>query len=114
MPANIGKSRPPEFVIVGSGIAGLAAAETLRQRIAPANISMISEETHHFSSRPGLAYLLRGDIPERLLYVRTPEDLRALNLNRINALVKELTCDRRELVLSDGQRLRYDRLLLAT
>ncbi|OAI47184.1 hypothetical protein AYO44_10040 [Planctomycetaceae bacterium SCGC AG-212-F19] len=111
---NKAKSRPPEFVIIGSGIAGLAAAETLRQRIPHSNISMISEESHNFYSRPGLAYLLRGDIPERLLYVRTPEDLRALNINRINALVKEVVCDKQELVLANGQRLRYDRLLLAT
>jgi NAD(P)H-nitrite reductase large subunit len=104
----------PEYVIIGSGIAGLAAAETLRQRIPEARITLVSEEPHNFYSRPGLAYFLRGDIPERLLYIRSREDLRALNIIRVNSLVKELACEKRELLLANGERLRYDRLLLAT
>src|SRR5262245_3366817 len=101
MSPNIAKARPCAYVIVGSGIAGLAAAETLREREPRAAITMISEESHNFYSRPGLAYLLRGDIPEKLLYIRTRDDLRALNVQRIDALVKELRCDQRELVLTD-------------
>jgi NAD(P)H-nitrite reductase large subunit len=104
----------PHYVIVGSGIAGLCAAEALRQRDARAAITMISEEAHNFYSRPGLAYLLRGDIPEKQLYVRTADDLRALNIQRLTARVQELAPDRHEVILTGGQRVRYDRLLLAT
>ena len=107
------KARPVQYVIVGSGIAGLAAAETLRTRQPQAPITMISEEPHNFYSRPGLAYLLRGDIPEKQLFIRTRDDLRGLNLQRIHARVTHLACDRRELVLANGQRVPYDRLLLA-
>jgi NAD(P)H-nitrite reductase large subunit len=102
------------YAIVGSGIAGLAAAEAIRQRDPPAVITMISEEAHNFYSRPGLAYLLRGDIPEKQLFVRTSHDLHALNVNRINARVEELLADPHEIVLTGGRRARYDRLLLAT
>lgn len=101
-------------VIVGSGIAGLAAAEALRQHDPQAAITMVSEEAHEFYSRPGLAYLLRGDIPEKQLYIRNSADLRALNVQRINARVEELHCPGHELVLANGKRLRYDRLLVAT
>jgi NAD(P)H-nitrite reductase large subunit len=101
-----------QHVIIGSGIAGLSAAETLRLRDPSAAITMISEEAHDFYSRPGLAYLLRGDIPEKQLYVRTREDLQALAIRRVAACVQQIICDRQELVLSDGQRVRYDRLLL--
>src|SRR6266849_5472400 len=102
MPPQYAKARPPHDVIVGSGIGGLAAAEALRQREPRAVISMISEEVHNFYSRPGLAYLLRGDVPEKQLFVRTPDDLRALQVNRIAARVEQLLCDRHELLLSDG------------
>jgi len=102
------------YVIVGSGIAGLSAAETIRARVPDAAITMVSEETHNFYSRPGLAYLLRGDIPEKQLFIRTREDLHRLRLQRIHSRVEQLLCDRQELVLSGGKRLRYDRLLLAT
>lgn len=104
---------PQHYVMVGSGIASLAAAEALREREPHALISMISEEAHNFYSRPGLAYLLRGDIPEKQLWVRTADDLRALNLKRIAARVHQVACARHEVILDDGRRVRYDRLLLA-
>jgi NAD(P)H-nitrite reductase large subunit len=104
---------PIHHVIVGSGIAGLTAAETLRARDPQASITMIGEEAHNFYSRPGLAYLLRGDIPEKQLYIRNHDDLRTLNINRINARVEQLLGNQHELILSTGQRMRYDRVLLA-
>jgi len=114
MPVKVATARPPQYVIVGSGIAGLAAAEALREHQPKAAITMVSEEAHNFYSRPGLAYLLRGDIPEKQLFIRSRDDLRGLNLNRIHAGVERLACDRRELILTGGRRLPYDRLLLAT
>ena len=101
------------YVIVGSGIAGLAAAERLRHDDPAGTIMMISEEPHGFYSRPGLAYLLRGDIPERQLAIRTPADLEALRLHRITARVEQLLPESHELILADGRRQPYERLLLA-
>src|SRR5436309_13326192 len=104
----------PHHVIVGSGIAGLCAAEVLRQRQPESAIVMVSEEAHDFYSRPGLAYLLRGDIPEKQLHVRNRDDLRALNVTRVTARVERPAPDRHEVVLPGGKHLHYDRLLLAT
>ena len=105
---------PPRYVVIGSGIAGLAAAEAMRQRVPGAQITMFSDEPHPFYSRPGLAYLLRGDIPEKQLWIRRPEDLAALRLQRVHALVDTIDFLRREVVLLGGHRFRYDRLLIAT
>lgn len=105
---------PSHHVIIGSGIAGLSAAEAIRERQPEARISLVSEEPHEPYSRPGLAYLLRGDIPESQLRIRPPEAMRSLALQRINALVERLDCARQELSLEGGKRLGYDRLLLAT
>jgi NAD(P)H-nitrite reductase large subunit len=105
---------PHHYAIVGSGIAGISAAEALRQHEPAADITMISEEAHEFYSRPGLAYLLRGDIPEKQLHIRTREDLRALKLRRMTGRVDQLLGDRHELLLNGNRTLRYDRVLLAT
>src|SRR5258708_4554197 len=67
---------PHHYVIVGSGIAGLCAAESLREHDPKAVISMVSEEPHNFYSRPGLAYFLRNDFPEKQLTIRTADDVR--------------------------------------
>jgi NAD(P)H-nitrite reductase large subunit len=104
---------PLRYLIIGSGIAGLSAAEALRRGDAQAAITMISEEAHPFYSRPGLAYLLRGDIPEKLLYVRSSQDLKALSVQRITACVQQLLVQQQEVILAGGKRVQYDRLLLA-
>mgnify|MGYP003348744190 CR=1 FL=1 len=62
------------YVLVGSGIAAVAAAEAIRERDPSGRITMVSLEPHPFYSRPGLAYLLRGDIPEKQLAVRSPDE----------------------------------------
>ena len=102
-------------VIIGSGIAGLVAAENIRATLKDnAAITMISEEEHAFYSRPGLAYLLRGDIPERQLFIRGRDELSALNVQRITGRVTAIDTSRHALVTDDGRSVRYDRLLLAT
>jgi NAD(P)H-nitrite reductase large subunit len=105
---------PTHHVIIGSGIAGLCAAESLRQHDPTSIISLISEEPHDFYSRPGLAYFLRNDFPERQLSIRTADDIAAINLQRIHGRVEQLLHDKHEVVLKDGKHVRYDRLLLAT
>ena len=100
-------------LIVGSGIAGLAAAEAIRGADAGARITLVSQEPHPFYSRPGLAYLLTGDVPERQLTVRTPAELRELRLERVSGRVASIHPDAHEVALATGERLPYDRLLLA-
>ncbi len=102
------------FLMVGSGIAALAAAEEVRRRVPRASITMVSEEPHDFYSRPGLAYLLRKDVPEKQLFIRTPEDLRALKLHRLHARVEQLLCNEHLVVLTSSEQVPFDRLLLAT
>ncbi|MBN8627227.1 MAG: FAD-dependent oxidoreductase, partial [Planctomycetes bacterium] len=105
---------PGHHVIIGSGIAGLTAAETIRTHDPAATITMIGDEPHEFYSRPGLAYLLRGDVPERQLFLRTAADIRSLRITQITARVDQLITAQHFIVLSDGRRLTYDRLLVAT
>ncbi len=105
---------PLRYVIVGSGIAGLSAAETIRQIDPHGSVALVSEESHRFYSRPGLAYLLRGDIPQWQLFIREPAEIKSLRLERINAGVASLDLAAHQLTCFDGRQIVYDRLLLAT
>lgn len=102
------------YLIIGSSIAGVSAAEAIRECDAAAAISIVSEEAPGLYSRPGLAYLLRGDIPEKLLAARTPDDVRQLRADTIHARADQLRPAQHQVVLANGRTLTYDCLLLAT
>lgn len=101
-------------VLVGSGIAALSAAESIRSADPRARITLVSQESGGFYSRPGLAYLLTGEVPEAQLRIRTDAEVDALRLERIEGTATRLSPDRHELELADGRTIVYDRLLLAT
>jgi nitrite reductase (NADH) large subunit len=102
------------YAVVGSGIAGLAACEAIRERDPSAQITLVGEEPHPFYSRPGLAYLLTGSVPETRLYVRTPAEVDALGIARIHARVASVDPAAHRVMLEEGRTVDYDRLLLAT
>jgi NAD(P)H-nitrite reductase large subunit len=101
-------------VLVGSGIAALSAAEAIRSVDPAARITMVSEETGPLYSRPGLAYLLTGALPERQLAIRSRADLAALHVERVSGRAARLAPATHELFLADGRVLPFDRLLIAT
>jgi 3-phenylpropionate/trans-cinnamate dioxygenase ferredoxin reductase component len=104
------------FVIAGGGLAGAKAAETLREEGFDGRLVLIGAESERPYERPPLSKdYLRGEAERETIYVH-PEDFYAehdieLKLGR---RAVELDLRERELVLDDGEWLRYDRLLLAT
>ena len=101
-------------VIIGSGIAGLSAAEAIRTLDPTSLITLVSEEKHPFYSRPGLAYFLAGTIPEKQLVIRSAAELADLALQRVAARVERILPAQHQVRLSDGRILSFDRLLIAT
>ncbi len=102
------------YLLVGTGAAGIAAAEAIRGLDPYGDILLLGEEPHGYYSRPGLAYHLTGEVPERMLFPFTAQDFDRLRLRRLHARVVALQPDLHEVTLDDGHRLPYDRLLLST
>ncbi len=103
------------YVIVGTSIAGLAAAEAIRKVDASGTITLVGEEPHPYYYRPDLAYLVAGEIGEYELFAPSEKLASRLGVNQISGRrAVSITVPRHEVVLSDGRRLPYDRLLLAT
>jgi len=101
------------YVIVGNGPAGVAAAETIRRHDADGDIRIVGNEDVGFYSRPGLAYLLTGTIPERQLFSRPDSDYARARIVRTTGTVRRIEPAEHRLELADGEILGYDRLLLA-
>ena len=105
---------PRRHVLVGGGPATLAAAEAIRASDPKAEILVVGADSHGYYSRPGLAYLLTGELPERRLFPFRPSALRALRIDWIRERAAAVEPAAHQVVLESGRRLSYDRLLLAT
>ncbi|WP_336923588.1 NAD(P)/FAD-dependent oxidoreductase [Aquipuribacter sp. SD81] len=103
-------------VVVGGGLAGAGAAAAIREADADASVTVLGEERHEPYERPGLSKdYLQGQsgadgllVHDRGWYAEHDVDLRT------GTRVREVDRDAAEVVLDDGERLGYDRLLLAT
>ncbi len=108
----------PHYVIIGNGAAGLSAAEIIRRRDADGRITILSNEPHLFYSRPGIAYLVNGQVSAAQLIARTRAFYEEHRFKLRQATVTGIDSDRQAVSLHDGttagEWLGYDVLLLAT
>jgi 3-phenylpropionate/trans-cinnamate dioxygenase ferredoxin reductase component len=104
------------FVIVGAGLAGAKAAETLRTEGFDGTIVLIGAEPDRPYERPPLSKgLLLGTADRESAFVHKPEWYGDNDVVlRTGTVVTSLDRDRREVTLSGGEGLGYDKLLLAT
>ncbi|MBI4927060.1 MAG: NAD(P)/FAD-dependent oxidoreductase [Anaerolineae bacterium] len=102
------------YVIIGSGAAGLAAAETIRRKDASGTIILLTGDRHGYYSRPGLAYYLTGEVPEKQLFPYDRNHIRNLNLLWEQSAVVRVHPAEHQLYLEGAKRVDYDRLLIAT
>ena len=102
------------YVILGAGIAGFAAAETLRTLEPAAEILLISDDPDGFYSRPGLAYYLTSEIPEKQLFLFSKNGKSNLNIQHIKGRVTRLDPLSHTLETDTCGAVTYGRLLLAT
>jgi anthranilate 1,2-dioxygenase ferredoxin reductase component len=107
---------PSHFVIIGAGPAGMRAAEVLRQKSGDADILLIGDESHLPYDRPPLSksFLIDGLEPARLWL--KPESFYAEQRIRLKLGAAARRIDRvgKTVELEGGERVPYDRLLLAT
>jgi len=107
---------PDKIVIVGGGAAGFAAAEKLRREEYQGSIVMLSSDDAPPVDRPNLSKdYLAGNAPEDWVPLR-PDSFYSDNgiELRLNANVTDIKLKSKEVMLADGNKLPYDRLLLAT
>lgn len=103
-----------QYVIIGNGVAGVKAALTLRSFDPGCSIHVISRETEFFYSRTALMYIAMRDM--RLEDTEPYEQVAYRNLNIEHSLgvVEHIAIDDKQVLLEDGHRIAYDKLLLAT
>jgi 3-phenylpropionate/trans-cinnamate dioxygenase ferredoxin reductase component len=104
------------IVIVGGGLAGAKAAETLREEGFDGRVLLLGDEAERPYERPPLSKdYLRGEAEQDVIWVH-PADFYATHQIELRTAtrVATLTPDTSEVVLDSGERIRFDKLLLAT
>jgi NAD(P)H-nitrite reductase large subunit len=102
-------------VIIGNGIAGVSAAESIRELDASGNIFMISDEAVVPYCRPMISLVLEGVISPTKLPIRDSTFYEEINITPVlGSRVARMDVDAKTLFLSDGKTLSYDTLLIAS
>lgn len=102
------------YVIVGTGVAGIAAIEAIRSLDKKGEVIMVGDDPHGFYSRPGLAYYLTGEMHDKGLFPKTRDDYARLDFKYHKARVSNINRFEKSLLLDGKTPLSYDKLLIAT
>ena len=103
-------------VIVGAGLAGAKAAETLRQEGFDGRVVLVGAEDERPYERPPLSKdYLRGEVGREKVYVHDEGFYAEHDIElRPGRTAVGLDTSSSEVTLDAGERLRYDRLLITT
>ena len=104
-----------EYVILGNGIAGVSAAEAIRQLDPEGGITMVADETVAPYSRPMISMVLAGEVTSDKLPIRKSsfyDDLRVSAV--LGERVSGLDVDQKRVMIQNGKSLHFDKLLIAT
>ncbi len=102
------------YYIIGSGVAGITAAETLRQNDSACKITVINGETYPFYRRLSLSTYLQGQTSLESLIVKKPADYEQLQITVLHDQVVALKPEANTLVMASGNRYGFDGLIIAT
>ncbi|WP_336800616.1 NAD(P)/FAD-dependent oxidoreductase [Kaistia sp. MMO-174] len=104
------------MVVIGAGEAGARAAMALRENGFAGRITILGDEPHSPYERPPLSKAALTDADEpQAAYILTPERLDEHGIAHLGGRAVTAIDRAAHMVdLSDGERLRYDRLLIAT
>ena len=104
------------FLIIGASLAGAKAAETLRNEGFEGRVVLVGAEEERPYERPPLSKdYLRGEAGRERVYVHGEDFYAEHDIElRPGRTAVDTIASLREVALDDGERLRHDRLMLAT
>src|SRR5437762_1899590 len=107
MPGNI------SYLIIGNGIAGVTAAEILRNEDSAADITVLADDPFPIYYRPALKDYLAGRVREDKLWARPTSFYEDHRIRFLKERAIRIQAGQHTVELASGRSLNYYRLLLA-
>jgi nitrite reductase (NADH) large subunit len=102
-------------VVVGAGVAGVTAAEDVRKALPNAELTLVGDEPYAFYNRMGITRLVSESVSIESLYLNRRDWAESRRIDyRRGVAVTAIDRANRDVNLADGQRLPYDRVIIAT
>lgn len=101
-------------IIIGGGIAGLTAAETIRKQNKSINISIITDEDYYPYSRIKLSKYINREINYNDLYIHGEKWYNDMNINVMTSTrVNKIDKIKKRIILDNENVVQYDKLIIA-
>lgn len=104
-----------KYVIIGNSTAAIACIEAVRTQDKEGKITVVSDEKHHCYGRPTISYCLMGATSRENMKYR-PDDF--YEKNSVDCIFGEravaIDAKKKQVALSNGEKVDYDKLLVAT
>ncbi|MEB7754889.1 NAD(P)/FAD-dependent oxidoreductase [Staphylococcus pseudoxylosus] len=104
------------IVIVGSGVSGVYAAESLREEGYTGKIALIDKDTNIPYDRPPLSKeFILNEVRENDINLISKEKFKELDIDlKLGVTVININIDKKVIILSNGEKIVWNKLILAT
>ncbi|WP_227374558.1 NAD(P)/FAD-dependent oxidoreductase [Haladaptatus halobius] len=103
------------YVIIGDGIAGSSAAETIREAKPDADVTVITDEGEALYNRILIKEFAKGKLPEAPISIHEEDWYAERDIDlELNTFVTDIDPDAHEVHTHDSGTFEYDKLLVAT
>lgn len=104
-----------KYLIIGNGIAALAAAKEIRKNDEEGSIIMVTNESSHTYYRVKLTEYIAKDFEDDDLLVTKKEWYDENNVNvMLSKIVEKIDIEKNTIQLDDSEEIQYENLLIAT
>jgi len=104
-----------KYVIIGNSAAGIGAVEGIRSIDKQGEITIITDESHHTYSRPLISYLLLGKVTKENMKYRDDNFYKDNKCTLLfDTVAEKIDAAEKNVILKDGKKIPYDKLLVAT
>jgi len=104
-----------DYVIIGNSAAAIGAVEGIRSVDREGKIALFSREPYPAYSRPLISYYLSGKVAQEKMYYRDLDFYERLQVEaHLGIKVQALKLEEKKVELPTGEKVPFDRLLIAT